>query len=152
MVSFTAIWLREAKQHRKEGEKANADEEEGDRHDRRLLSLFGNACDWRERLTPQVTKAPPVLPNGNDECQDAARDQRESQVFRCRWKIVGTGSGRLLQMFEVLDDRKAKANQRDRSPQPRHYRAFEGQPGADPGEMIARGRSNLEPGHAQGGM
>jgi len=74
-VSVPIAWrarLSEAKQHRKEGKKANADQEDGDCHDRRLHTFRGNAGDWRERVAPQITKAPPVLPNGNDECQDTA--------------------------------------------------------------------------------
>ncbi len=86
--------LREAEQHGKEGEKTDADEENGDRHDRRLHPLLGDAGDRRERFAPQITKAPPVLPNRNDERQDAARDQRQPQIFRRGWKISGAGSGR----------------------------------------------------------
>ena len=52
-----------------------------------------------------------------------------------RGNIGRAGAGYLLQAFEVLDDRKAEADQRDRRAQPRHHRAFKGKTGADPGEM-----------------
>src|SRR5262249_16420188 len=85
--------LSEPEQHGKEREKADEDEDNGDGGDRRLLSLLGHPRNRGERFTPQVTKRPPVLPNRNEERQDAARDQREPQVPRRLWKIGGAGPG-----------------------------------------------------------
>src|SRR5439155_11795024 len=55
------VWLRKAQQHGKEREQAYQDENNGDRNDRRLLSLLGNAGEWRVRFAPQITNGPPVL-------------------------------------------------------------------------------------------
>src|SRR6516165_7738790 len=148
----SAVLLGEAEQHREEGEKADADEEDRDRHDRRLHTFRGDAGDWRERVAPQIADAPPVLPNRNHQRQDAARDQREPQIFRRGWKIAGAGSWRLLQMVEVLDDCETKADQCDCGSEPRHYRAFECQAGADPGNMISRGCPDFEPARCWGGV
>src|SRR6516162_5511242 len=142
----------EAKQQGEKGEQADADQDNGDGDNRRLLSFFGNAGDRRIRFTPQIANAPPVLPNRNEERQDSAGDQRKPQISRCVWKIGGVGSGCLSQMFEVLDDREAEADQRDGRTQPCHDRALEGKAGAQPGEMISRCCPDFESGRARCGM
>jgi len=48
-----------------------------------------------------------------------------AQILRCGRKIGGPRAGCLLQMVEVLDDRKAEADQRHRGTLPRHLRAFD---------------------------
>ena len=68
-----------------------------------------------------------------------------------RRKIGGAGSGDLLQVVEVLDDREAEADQRDGGAQPRHHRAFEGKAGAQPGKMTVCGDPYFEPASMSGG-
>src|SRR5262249_4173459 len=58
--------LAEAQQHGKEGEQADADEENGDRNNRRLHPLLCHAGNGRERSAAQVANCPPVLPKRND--------------------------------------------------------------------------------------
>src|ERR1700730_1330522 len=150
-LSLRPVWLREPQQDRKEGEYADKYEEDGDRHDGRLHSLIANAGEWFERFTPQIANRPPVLPNRNHERHDAAQNKRETQIFRRGRKIGGVGSADLLQVVDVLHDREPEADQRHRGAQPRHYRAFEGEAGADPGKMAVCRYPYFEPACAWGG-
>src|SRR6516162_1605377 len=59
--------LRKAEQHGKEGEDADADEQNGNRNNRRLHPVSFHSGDWRERLAPHITKCPEVLPKRNHE-------------------------------------------------------------------------------------
>ena len=115
------------------------------------IPSFGHSGDRRERSAPQVANRPPVLPKRNDERQDAARNQREPQIFRRGWKIGGAGAGDLLQVVEVLDDREAEADQRHGGALPRHHRAFDAEAGADPAEMTVCRCPYFEPARAWGG-
>src|SRR5215813_11022689 len=137
--------LSESQQHGKEGEEAYKDEDNGNSRDRCLLSLLGHPRDRGERFAPQVTKRPPVLPNRNEKRQDAARNQREPEVPRRLWKIGGAGPGKLLQMFEVLDNREAEADQCHGCSLPRHHCALKAQASADPAEMTVRRHPHFEP-------
>src|SRR5262245_49932909 len=79
--------LGETQQHGKEREEADEDQDNGDSHDRGLLSFLGNARKRRVGFAPQITNAPRVLPKRNREGQDATRDQCEPQIPRCARKI-----------------------------------------------------------------
>ena len=57
-----------------------------------------------------------------------------------------------LRTAVALDDGEAESDQRDRGAQPRHYRAFEGQAGADPGKMIRHGCPDFESACSWGGV
>jgi hypothetical protein len=95
-------------------------------------------------FTPQIANRRAILTKRNDESQDAARDQREPQILRCGWKIGAAGTGDLLQVVEVLDDRETEGDQRHGCALPRHHRAFDTQAGSDPAEMTVCRRPYLE--------
>src|SRR6516165_9744745 len=69
------VSLGEAQQHGKEREQAYKEQDDRDRNDGRLLSLFGDAGEWGVRFAPQITNTPPVLPNRSEERQDATCNQ-----------------------------------------------------------------------------
>jgi len=71
-----------------------------------------------------------------------------AQILRCGRKIGGPRAGCLLQMVEVLDDRKAEADQRHRGTLPRHLRAFDTEARPQPAEVAVRGCPHFEPFHA----
>src|SRR5262250_300757 len=54
--------LSESQQHGKEREETDEDEDNGDSHDRGMLSLLGNPREWRVRFAPQISNGPRVLP------------------------------------------------------------------------------------------
>src|SRR5262245_19435642 len=99
----------------------------------------------RVRLTPKITNGPRVLPKRNRERHDAACDQCEPQISRRVWKIGGVGCGSLVQVFEVLDDREAKADQCHGCALPRHHRALDAEAGPDPGKVAVRRHPYFEP-------
>ena len=75
---------------------------------RRLHSLLCHSGDWLERSAPQIANRPKVLPKRNDERQDAARNQREPQIFGRGRKIGGAGAGELLQVVKYWTIAKPK--------------------------------------------
>src|SRR5262245_31947065 len=119
--------LGETQQHGKKREEADEDEDDGDSYDRSSLPLLGNARKRRVRLAPQITDAPPVLPKGNGESQDATPDQCEPEIPWCVRKISSAGPGDLLQVAQILNDRETEADQGHRRTLPRHHRALEAQ-------------------------
>ena len=136
--------LHETQQHGKKSEGADADDGDGDRVKRGLLSLRPHARDRREILAPQVTKRPVELPKRNDHRHDAAEDQRKPQVPRGVRKAGGSGPGHLVNAVEELDDREAESDQRDGRAHVGHHRAFDGKPRAHPAKMAVGRRVNVE--------
>ena len=78
-----AVELGEPEQDCKKGEQAYENQDNGDCNDRRLYSLLGRAGNWRERLAPEITNAPPVLPNRDGERQNlAATEPARAQAIK----------------------------------------------------------------------
>ena len=117
--------LDEAQQHGGEGNEADADEEDGNREDRRLHPLLSHPGDRGEGFAPQIANRPPVLPNRNQQAPGRRTRSARAPDTAARADSGRAGAGHLLQAVEELDDREAEADQRDRRAQPRHHRALE---------------------------
>src|SRR5580658_5766871 len=144
----SAEHLHETQEHSAEGERADQDEGERNRVQRRLLSLRCHSGELRESSAPQVTNRPVVLPNRDDEGPDAAANQRKPQVPRRCWMNGRIDPRQVLQALEELDDREAETDQRDRRAYPRHHCTFEAEPRAQPPEMTVGRYPHVEPARA----
>src|SRR5580704_9522015 len=130
--------LYEAQQHGEESEYSDEGKNDRYREQRCLLSLSRRSRDHRKVSAPKVTKPPVLLPNRNHQSHDATEDQRKAEVARRMGEIRGLDPWRLLDASEKLDDGEAEADQRCRRANPRHHRALDAEPRAQPGEMIRR--------------
>src|SRR5579862_6595406 len=156
--SSRASRLDRARQYGDEGEDADQEHEDAGDHGRRLTDdptlvdlLQADARDRLEGTAPHVVHQRTVLPDRDEQRDDAGADQHETEVTRrvrtCRLR----DPFHLREALEELHDREAEADERHRGAQPGEQCAFGRKPGADPGEMAVGGGTHLEPGVGCGG-
>jgi len=136
--------LDDAEQNGKEGKYTNQSEDERNANDRRAQSALLHAGDRKVVLAPQITDCPLVFPYGNHACCDTAENQGKAEISRCFGKASRTGRRHLLHAVEELNDGETEADERCGGANPRHHRAFDGEPGAQPGKMTLGRDANRE--------